>query len=163
MPQILDTNEMMFDNFEPLQPQRFVMYIAGIPTAIIKAVDQPKLTSSAVTIPHINVERYVKGKSKWNPVTVDMLDYIAPSTMQMVMEWVRLSHESILGRDQYFDGYAKDVTIKAIGPIGDVVREWTLKGAWISEDNPAKFDWSSEGEAMVVSITLVYNYAILQY
>ena len=63
MTQILDTNEMMFTTFEPKQPQRFVMYIAGIPTAIIKKTDRPKQTASKVTIPHINNERYVKGKS----------------------------------------------------------------------------------------------------
>lgn len=163
MPQILDTSEMMFDALEPKQPQRFVMYIAGIPTAIIKAVDRPNQSSAKVTVPHINVEKYVKGKTRWNPVKVTVLDYIAPSSMQMVMEWTRLAHESVTGRNGYSDMYYKDVTIKVIGPPGDVVEEWTLKGAWIESFENGTLDWSSDGEAMVINMTLAYNYAILQY
>ena len=43
------------------------------------------------------------------------------------MEWVRLSHESVTGRDGYTDFYKKDVTINVLGPVGDKVEEWTLK------------------------------------
>jgi hypothetical protein len=163
MTQILDTNELMFNNFEPKQPQRFVMYIGGIPTAIIRKTDRPKMTSSVVTVGHINVEKYYKGKSKWEPITVEILDYIVPSGMQLAMEWARLGHESATGRDGYWDMYAKDVTIKLIGPPGDVVEEWTLKGAWQETISPDGLDWQSDGEALKIPMTVRYNYALLQF
>ena len=44
------------------------------------------------------------------------------------MEWVRLHHESVTGRDGYSDFYKKDITFNSLGPVGDKVEEWTLKG-----------------------------------
>ena len=65
MAEILDANEIMFTNFEPKLKMRYIMYIDGIPSYIIKKAARPKITSETVTLPHINVERYVKGRSKW--------------------------------------------------------------------------------------------------
>jgi hypothetical protein len=47
------------------------------------------------------------------------------------MEWVRLSHESVTGRDGYSDFYKKDIRFNALGPVGDVVEEWICKGAYV--------------------------------
>ena len=51
------------------------------------------------------------------------------------MEWVRQSHESITGRDGYAAFYKKDINFKMLGPVGDVVELWTLKGAFITSAN----------------------------
>jgi hypothetical protein len=42
------------------------------------------------------------------------------------MEWVRLHHESVTGRDGYSDFYKKEITFNSLGPVGDKVEEWTL-------------------------------------
>ena len=44
------------------------------------------------------------------------------------MEWVRTSHESITGRDGYADFYKKDIQCYLLGPVGDKIEQWTLKG-----------------------------------
>ena len=64
-----------------------------------------------------------------------LFDPITPSGAQAVMEWVRLHHESVTGRDGYSDFYKKDLTINVLGPVGDVVSEWIIKGALITEAN----------------------------
>ena len=51
------------------------------------------------------------------------------------MEWVRLHHESVTGRDGYSDFYKKDLTMNVLGPVGDIVSEWIIKGAMITEAN----------------------------
>ena len=48
--------------------------------------------------------------------------------VQSVMEWVRTSHESLTGRDGYTDFYKKDVNFYMLGPVGDKIEQWTLKG-----------------------------------
>ena len=58
-----------------------------------------------------------------------LFDAITPSGAQSVMEWVRLHHESVTGRDGYSDFYKKDMTVNVLGPVGDVVSEWIIKGA----------------------------------
>ena len=78
------------------------------------------------------------------------------------MEWVRLSHESVTGRDGYSDFYKKDITFNMLGPVGDKVEEWTLKGAYISQANFGTIDWSVN-EPADITLTLQYDYAILQF
>ena len=61
------------------------------------------------------------------------------------------------------DFYKKDLTINVLGPVGDKVEEWTLKGAFITSADFGELDWSDSGEAMSISLTLAIDYAILQY
>jgi hypothetical protein len=91
-----------------------------------------------------------------------LYDPVVPSAAQAVMEWVRLHHESVTGRAGYSDFYKKDVTFNMLGPVGDKVEEWTLKGAYIGEANFGEMDWSTQ-DPMMISLTLKYDYAILQF
>lgn len=163
MPQLIDPNEVMWTNWETKLKNRFIMYIAGIPSFLIKKADRPKYTSAEVVLPHINVERYSKGKSKWNEVTLEIYDPIVPSGAQSTMEWIRAGHESVTGRDGYMEFYQKDITYNTLGPVGDKIEEWTLKSAWCREADFGDGDWSSESDPMTITLTIRYNFALLQY
>ena len=159
---ILKTNQMMFTAFEPKQQNRFLMDIEGVPAYLIKKVARPSVTFGEVILDHINVKRKLKGKANWDNVTLDLYDPVTPSGAQAVMEWVRLSHESVTGRDGYSDFYKKDIRIHTLGPVGDVVEEWILKGAFVQNANFGDMDWTSDTPANI-SITVVMDYAILNY
>ena len=163
MPEILDPAEIMFQSWEPKQTNRFFMYIEGIPSFIIKAAGRPQLTSTVTVLDHINVDRKVKGKSRWQDITLTLYDPIVPSGAQAVMEWIRLGHASVTGRDGYSDFYKKDITFNMLGPVGDKVEEWVLKGAWCSDANFNEMDWANDGEAVTISVTITYDYAILNF
>jgi hypothetical protein len=79
------------------------------------------------------------------------------------MEWVRLGHESITGRRGYADFYKKDLTIKMLGPVGDVIEQWTLKGAFIVNANFGDLDWANATDPADITLELAYDYAILEY
>ena len=160
---IIDANEMFFTAFEPKQANRFILYADGIPTYLIKGVSAVGLTQGEVILNHINVLRKVKGKTVWNDVTMTLHDPISPSGAQTIMEWVRLSHESVTGRDGYSDFYKKDLTINIRGPVGDVVAEWVLKGAFVKDANFGEYSWDSENTAINITMTLAIDYAVLNY
>ena len=162
MAQILDPTEIMFTPFEPKLQNRFIMYVEGVPAYLIKKVARPSITFEEVVLDHINIQRYVKGKGAWQDLAIELYDPVVPSAAQACMEWIRLSHESVTGRDGYSDFYKKDVVINVLGPVGDKVEEWTLKGAWIKEATFGDMDWSTN-EVISISATLKYDYAILQY
>ena len=162
MAQILDPTEIMFTPFEPKLQNRFIMYVEGVPAYLIKKVARPSITFEEVVLDHINIQRYVKGKGAWQDLAIELYDPVVPSAAQACMEWIRLSHESVTGRDGYSDFYKKDVVINVLGPVGDKVEEWTLKGAWIKEATFGDMDWSTN-EVIGISLTLKYDYAILQY
>jgi|TARA_R110000764_G_scaffold93062_2_gene176668 hypothetical protein len=160
---VLDPNEIFFTAFEPKQANRFIMYVDGIPSYMIKEFGEVKIEQAEVTLNHINVQRKVKGKSTWSDVTMKLYDPITPSGAQAVMEWVRLHHESVTGRDGYSDFYKKDVTVNVLGPVGDVVSEWILKGAFIKDATFDGYNWDTDAQAQSIGLTLAIDYAVLNF
>ena len=158
----LEPNEIMFTPFEPKVKNRFIMYIEGIPAYTIKAAARPQIQFESVTLDHINVKRYVKGKGEWQTLDITLYDPVVPSAAQAVMEWVRLSHESVTGRDGYSDFYKKDINCQLLGPVGDIVEEWTLKGAMIQSANFGALSFDAS-DPVDITLTLRYDYAILQF
>ena len=160
---VLDPNEIFYTAFEPKQANRFILYMDGMPSYIIKAVSAVTLNQGVVTLNHVNVERKVKGKSVWQDVTLTLFDPITPSGAQATMEWVRLHHESVTGRDGYSDFYKKDLTINVLGPVGDIVSEWILKGAFITSTNFGEYSWDTVDTAINLQITVSIDYAVLNF
>ena len=160
---VLDPNEIFFTAFEPKQQNRFILYMDGVPAYIIKGVAGVNLTQDAVVLNHINVQRFVKGKSKWGEIQMTLFDPITPSGAQAVMEWVRLHHESVTGRDGYSDFYKKDLTLDVLGPVGDIVSEWIIKGALITEAGFGDYNWDTDSTAQNITLTVQPDYCILNF
>ena len=160
----INQNDLFLNAFdwEPKMANRFIMYIGDIPSYIIKAAARPSLTNGEVVLDHINIDRKVKGKTRWNDVAITLYDQIVPSGAQAVMEWVRLHHESLTGRDGYSTQYKKDITFHSLSPTGEKIEEWTLKGAFILDTNFGQMDWGTE-ESVQIEMTLKYDYAVLEY
>ena len=159
---IIDSTQMMFTAFEPKLQNRFVMFIDGIPAFLVKKVGRPNVQFGEVTLDHINVKRKIKGKANWENISCELYDPITPSGAQAVMEWVRLSHESVTGRDGYSDFYKKDIRINTLGPVGDIVEEWILKGAYCQNANFGSMDWATN-DPVSITMNIVMDYAILNY
>jgi hypothetical protein len=160
---ILDQNQIFFTAFEPKQTNRFVLYMDGVPSYLVKGVSAINLSQTAVALNHINVQRYVKGKTIWNTISFTLYDAITPSGAQAVMEWVRLGHESVTGRDGYSDFYKKDITFNVIGPVGDIVSEWIIKGAVITSANFGDYSWDDDGTIVGLTVEVQPDYCVLNY
>jgi hypothetical protein len=160
---VLDPNEIFFTAFEPKQKNRFILYVDGIPSYQIKGMGAVTLNQGTVALNHINVQRFVKGKSTWAPISMTLFDPITPSGAQAVMEWVRLHHESVTGRDGYSDFYKKDLTLDVLGPVGDIVSEWIIKGALITSADFGDFNWDTENAAQEISLEVQPDYCILNF
>ncbi len=159
---VLDPNEIFFTPFEPKQQNRFILYVDGFPSYLIKGIGGVSFTSGTVELNHINIQRYIKGKTKWNTISLTLFDPITPSGAQAVMEWARLHHESVTGRDGYSDFYKKDLTVNILGPVGDIVSEWIIKGALITESNFGDYNYDNEG-AIEISMTVQPDYCVLNF
>jgi hypothetical protein len=160
---ILTSDEIFFTAFEPKVQNRFIMYVDGIPAYIIKGVNGLGFEQGEIILNHINVYRKVKGKLRWNDVTLTLFDPITPSGAQAVMEWVRLHHESVTGRDGYSDFYKKDITIDIGGPVGDIVSEWVLKGAFVKTADFGELNYDNDSAAQNITLTLGMDYCILNF
>ena len=117
MPNLVNEQELFFKAFEPKMANRFILYADGLPAYVIKGVARPTVSQDAKVLNHINVQRYVKGRTVWGAMQMTLFDPIVPSSAQSVMEWVRLHHESVTGRDGYAEFYKKDLTIPMRLPL----------------------------------------------
>ena len=162
MAEVLEFNDMFYTNFEPKMKNRFIMEIDGIQSYLIKTANRPSIQFEVVTLDHINVKRKLKGKGEWQDIEITLFDPIVPSGAQQVMEWIRTSHESLTGRDGYADFYKKDLDIYMLGPVGDKIENWKIKGAFISNAVFNDLDWASN-DPSEITLTLSYDYAILEY
>ena len=159
---VLDPNEIFFTPFEPKQANRFVLYVDGFPAYLIKGLGAITVSQGTVNLNHINIQRNLKGRTTWGTIALTLYDAITPSGAQSVMEWVRLHHESVTGRDGYSDFYKKDLTVNVLGPVGDVVSEWIIKGAFITEATFGEYNYDNEG-AIEISMTVQPDYCVLNF
>jgi hypothetical protein len=162
MGRVLDPNEIMYTAFQPLQKNRFIFYIDGLPSYLIKKADAPGVNLGEIKLDHINVYRKISGKADWRNLSLSLYAPVSPSGQQAVMEWVRLHSESATGRAGYSDFYKKDASMCILDPVGAVVCEWILKGAFIVETNFGDFDWST-AEIAEITMTLGMDYALLNF
>ena len=160
---ILNSSEIFFTAFEPKQANRFILYMDGVPSYIVKGVNAITVTQGEVPLNHINVQRKVKGKTVWGNIQMTLFDPITPSGAQSVMEWVRLHHESVTGRDGYSDFYKKQLGIQVLGPVGDVVSEWVIVGAFIKSAEFGEYNWDNDTAAQNLTVTLGMDYCVLNY
>jgi hypothetical protein len=163
MASLISEQELFWTAFEPKTKNRFLAFVDGIPGFMIKKITRPNYRQEAKPIDHINLQRYVKGKTIWGPMQITLYDPIVPSASQAIMEWTRLHHESVTGRDGYAEFYKKDLLLVTTGPVGDKVEEWVVKGAMITEMNLGEFDWSDNGTPIEFTITVQPDYCVQNY
>ena len=162
MTEVLEFDQMFYTNFEPKMKNRYIMEIDGIQSYLIKAAARPNIQFSTIKLDHINTYRKIQGKGEWQDISITLYDPIVPSGAQQVMEWVRLSHESITGRRGYADFYKKDISFYMLGPVGDKIEQWTLKGAFIVSADFGSLGFE-EDAISDITINLAYDHAILEY
>jgi hypothetical protein len=159
-----EQNEM-FDtafSWEPKKQHQFILEMNGIPSYLIKASGKPTITNGEIPLDMINIKRYVKGKSEWSTITMTLYDAIVPSGAQAVMEWIRLHHESATGRDGYSSFYKKEIRLHQLSPLGEVVEEWILNGAFLTDASFGTYDWGSDA-VQEIELTVRYDWAFLNF
>lgn len=148
-----------FVAFEPKLQMRFEMQLNGIPTYLIKASDLPNIDQNPVVVDYVNAEFKVKGKSRWQDITVTLYDSLSPSAANEIHKWLRDEHHnSKSGVDQYATTYKKDVNIVYFDPTGAQADQWTLFGAFIASANWGNVDLSSD-DLINLELTLSYDFA----
>lgn len=160
MAETLDVTSMIPNRFEPKRKNRWILQVEGIDAYIVKSTQRPTVTTEPVEIPWMNMRRYVAGLTKFNTISMTLHDPLAPSGAQQVMEWVRLHLESVSGRAGYADFYKRDAALKLTDPIGTIIEQWEIKGAFITEANFGELTYE-DGMPIEIALTLQYDNAVL--
>lgn len=148
---------------EPKRQNRFVLEFPtelGIESYLVQTAGRPNMSINSVEIPYMNTSFYVAGRYTFDTITISFIDPIGPSTMQRVMEWVRLHADPATGRMGYAIGYKKNLIIKMLDPTGVEVEKWTLIGCQCTNVSGGSLDYSSDSLA-TVEITVQPDIVIL--
>lgn len=162
MAEVLEINQLLADSFEPKRKFRWILAINGIDSFTAKTATRPQVTFGETVIDYINQKRYLSGKGTWAPINITFNDPIVPSASQKVMEWVRLNWENTTGRMGYSAMYKKDIALKMLDPVGAVVEQWTLQGAWVQDSNFGDLDYSSDDPVDITTV-IRFDQAILEF
>lgn len=162
MAEVLEVQQLLANNAEPKRKFRWVVAIGGIDAFTLKTATRPQLVFDETVIDYINVKRYLAGKPTWQSINLTLWDPIVPSASQKVMEWIRLCFENVSGRMGYASFYKKEINIKLLDPVGAVVEDWLLQGAWIQDANWNDLDYSVS-DPVDISLVLRFDQAILLY
>jgi hypothetical protein len=143
-------------DYEPKRVNRFFAEFPselGIEVWKVRKFDRPKMDINSVEIPYMNEMQYVAGRYKWDPLTIEFLDPIGPSTSQQLMEWVRLHAESLTGRMGYAAGYKKNIILKELDPTGIEVAKFFLEQCMITNIDFQEHDYTTD-EITTISLTI---------
>ena len=132
-------SEIFYTPFEPKTINRFMCYIPGIPSYLIKEITRPSVT-----------RKY--GKWVWNPIRIRVYDPIVPSATQLFYKYLMQDYPAKF-----------NMTIEVLGPVGDSVEKWEIKNAEISEVDFGNLNWSStssmpDGRSQIDHLDLVRYY-----
>jgi len=137
---------------EPKRKNRFALEFPtelGIESYLVQTSAKPTITIGSTEIPYMNTSTWVAGRYKWEPMDIQFIDVIGPSTTQKIMEWVRLHAESATGRMGYAIGYKKNLVLKALDGPGAEVEKWTLIGCLITSASFDDYDYAADDLATV--------------
>lgn len=159
-----DSNNSLeiFPTFEPKTASRYIAFFKDstgqfLPNFVIRSIDRPKFNRDILT-----------KTIEWLPINVSLYDPIVPSTPQALF-----SH---IDRDETFD-----ITIRLLGPVGDVVEEWGIVDANIISADFGTMEWKlidenekftieqpnctifTKVKPLLVNLKLSYEYATLRF
>ena len=149
------------------EPKRVNRFVLEFPTELgfeswqVQTSGRPAFKQNAVAVEMMNTTFHVAGKYTWDPITITFMDTIGKSAGQTTIEWVRLSSESITGRQGYAAGYMKNIVLKDVDPTGVEIGKWVLYNCMITEASWGENNLGEDGLQMV-SITVQPQYCIME-
>ena len=151
--------------YEPLRKNRFLIRFPsdlGIQEWWVSNASRPTINMESIEIPFMNTSTWVVGRYIWESITITLRDPIGPSASQAVMEWVRLSSESVTGRQGYAVAYKRDLHMELLDPTGTAVSLWVLKNCMPTTVNFGDLNYGDSALA-TIDITIQPDYCILAY
>jgi hypothetical protein len=167
-----------FKYFNPKQQMRFELLMYDslfngtfFPTYAIKSAERPTLDNNPITVDYINTEFKVKGKSRWNPISVRFYDPIEINGAKKLHDYINNYHHNsgtyspgsnllTPGEDGFIHEYKRTLYLRSLSPHGDVVDSFILVGAFFESVKWGEYDMSND-DLVLMEGTIVYDYAIV--
>lgn len=154
-----------FPDFTPKQQMRFIMYTIRegiqIPNYMVRTADRPNIDQNPVTVDYINTDFKIKGKSRWQNITLNLYDPIEINGALLIYNWVRRTHHnSESGVDGMPKDYKRDILLQGVFPDGRPAENWKMYGCFVADVNWGTYDLTSD-DLIIPEVTLSMDYAVI--
>ena len=140
----------------------------GTNNVIENAQEYLRLSVASAAVPHFtqqvgsisrgNSTIKFAGKPEFGDEPIVINDYIGANTKDILMSWQNLSYNVETEKVGLMSDYKKDCYLIEYTPTYQKVRQWILKGCWIS--GLSEGGYSADGSDKVqISATIQYDYA----
>lgn len=147
------------DSFHPSLQFRYSVSTSKLPGAqfYARSAQQPGFEQNPVTIEHINAYFKVKGKTRWDDLTMSCYQFEDITATQF---WNYLQdHQTVSSATDYkAPTYKHDLQIQILNPMGAPVGTWKLIGAFYSSVKWGEMDWGTD-DAIQIDLTIAFDYA----
>jgi hypothetical protein len=130
--------------YEPKRPNRFMLLFPDefeIPHQVVKTTVRPSVT-------------FNNGRVEWEDIEIIFRDPIGPSMAERM-------HELFLRVGSSYTNREFEYRIQLLGPVGDLVEEWVIRG-FVSRIDFGELDYSSD-ELMDIKLTIRPTSCILLF
>ena len=126
---------------------------------LCKAAQLPGSTLGVVEVPYFGRALKLAGNrtfAEWTVTVINDEDFAVRDAFMRHMGRIN-SHEGNVAED-LFDGYTFDAEVKQYGKTGDVIKRYTMVGAWPTDVSPIELDWGSNDTIEEFQVTFAYQY-----
>lgn len=149
------------DAHHPSLQFRYQVQTSKLPGAKLyaRSAQQPSCDNAPVSVEHINYYFKVKGKTRWNSITLSMYQFEG-ITAKEVWDYLNGSHQTVSpASDMYAPVYKHDLQIQILGPDGSSpVGTWKLVGAFFENVSWGDMDWGTD-DVIQCEVTIAYDHA----
>ena len=127
----------------------------------LKSSDTPQITQNPITINRGNSTIKFAGKPSFNDINIEAYDFIGSNVKDTLLAWQNLSYNTKYDYVGNAWSYKKDCQLLQLDPVGNLIRYWEIKGAWLQSVTPGNFSVDDGDTAQTVSATISYDWAEL--
>lgn len=121
----------------------------------------PFFTQEPITIRRGNSVMKAAGLPSFQSGRLTINDYIGADSKSVLMAWQSLSYNAQTERVGKMTDYKKDCYLIEYSPSYEMVRQWVLKGCWISALSEDDFNMDDGGKK-VITATIEFDKAFMQ-
>lgn len=127
----------------------------------LKSSDTPQVTQNPIPINRGNSTIKFAGKPSFNDINIEAYDFIGSNVKDTLLAWQNLSYNTKYDYVGNAWSYKKDCQLLQLDPVGNLIRYWEIKGAWLQSVTPGNFSVDDGDIAQTVSATISYDWAEL--
>lgn len=126
----------------------------------VEKTSVPTFKQGVLSIRRGNSVMKFAGQPDFEDGNLVVRDFIGADTKSALMAWQNLSYNVKTQKVGLMKDYKKDCYLLEYTPDGQLIRQWVLKGCWISGLSMDDFNQEESGKRTITA-TIPYDYAIM--